>query len=842
MWRLSLANALAHRSRLALTWLAVALGVAFVTGSLVLTDTSTRLLDRQFRTATAGVDLTVRTAAAFNAAMGVEVQRAPLPPETLAQVSATSGVVRARAVASGPAQLQAHGHEVATSGPTLLSSWATAPYTAYRLRAGHTPTGPTDAVLDTATARAEGIGLGDTITVSAIGSGHLRVVGLAGLADGDGLANTTVVLTDLPTAQSLLGLGRGLSSIDVIADNSVSVPALRDALASSLGKQVAVTSAQDAAAASAEAAKHSITYLRLVLLALAAAGLIVGAFLIANTFAIVLTQRSRELALLRAAGATGRQVLAAVLGEALIVGLTGALSGAIAGVGAAYGLRDLAQRGGLVLPDGPLTVSVATLTIALTAGVAVTLLAALGPARRAARVAPVQAMRGSDAPSGAPRRRRLVTGSLLTGLGLLQLVAAALTHSVGGVGLGALLLLAGLAALAPVLAPRLAQLLGFPLSRAGVPGQLARDSIVRNPRRTAATAAALAVGLALISFVAVLGGSVKAITGSNSGAITAQLLVQSSRQEMLGGLSPEVAARISALPQVAAVSRIRYGHWMDRGMTSVLTAVDPATLGRVATIQMTSGQLGGLATGGVVVAEKVATERHLRVGDELAMTFPRDATQQLPVVGVISDATARALSTNYLISLDSYARHYSENVDAAVYVALSPSVSASGARTAMKAAVADFPNAEVLDESQAAAARAGAVNQVLGLITVLLGFAVLIALLGITNTLALSIVERTRELGLLRAVGMSRRQLAWMVRGEALLISAVAVVAGLALGVGLASATLAGLASDSATVIRLPGLQLAAVLVAALVAGLAAGLAPARRAARLDVLAAIATT
>ena len=839
MWRLTLANALAHRSRLALTWLAVALGVAFVAGSLVLTDTSSRLLDDQFRTAAAGVDLTVRRAAAFDSAMGVQVQRQPLPASITDRVAGTPGVARSRAVASGPAQLQVRGTAVEPDGPTILGNWADAPFTAYSLRAGHAPRGTDEVVLDAATARRQHVALGDTVTVSATASRQLRVVGLTGVGDADGLADSTVVLTDLPTAQALLDLGTDVTSVEVVAAGDVA--GLRAELAAALGPEYAVTGGQDAAAASADAAKESIGYLRIVLLALAAAGLVVGAFLIANTFGIVLTQRSRELALLRAAGATGRQVFGSVLGEALLVGLTGAASGTVAGIAGAYGLRGLARGAGLALPDGPLTVTGRTILVGVAAGTLVTLLAALGPARRAARTAPVEAMRRSDPAPARPRRRRLVTGWLLSGLGTAQLVAAALRRDVAGVAVGPMLL-AGLVVLGPVLAPRLAPAVGRPLDRLGVPGRLARDSAVRNPRRTAGTALALALGLALISFVAVLGSSVKAIGASSTEAITADLLIQSSRDEMLGGLSPQVAARVAGLPQVAAISSVRYGHWLDAGATSALTAVDPATLPEVAQVGMTAGELSALDRGGVVLADHVAAERGLRVGDELPMTFPRDGQRRMRVVGLMADDSARALATSYVISLRDYATHYSENVDATVYVALAGDADPAAARAALGSAVAAFPNAEIRDQAEAAAGRVAAVNQVLGLITVLLGFAVLIALLGITNTLALSIVERTREIGLLRAVGMTRRQLSWMIRAEAVLVAAVAAVVGLGLGLGLAVATLAGLSSDTPFVLRVPAGQLGAVAAVAVLAGLAAGLLPARRAGRLDLLTAIAAT
>ncbi|MGY1748686.1 ABC transporter permease [Modestobacter sp. SYSU DS0511] len=841
MFRLALANALAHRSRLALTWLAVALGVAFAAGSLVLTDTSSRLLDEQFRTTAAGVDLIVRGAAAFDAAMGVEVQRDPLPAVLADRIAATPGVEEVRPIASGPGQLQVAGQAVAPAGPTLLGTWAEAPFTAYSLQAGRAPAGNGEVVLDAATAADHGIDLGDTVTVSATSSRQLRVVGLTGVGEADGLANSTVVLVDLPTAQALLDLGTDVTSVDVLAADGVAVADLRSDLAAALGEDYAVSNAQDAAAASADAAKESIDYLRIVLLALAAAGLVVGAFLIANTFGIVLTQRAGELALLRAAGATGRQVFASVLGEALLVGVTGAASGTAAGIGAAYALRGLASGAGLALPDGPLTVTARTIVVGLVAGTVITLLAVLGPARRAARTAPVEAIRAAAPAPARPRRARLIIGWAALALGGVGLVTAALLRDIAGVAVGAVLLLAGLIVLAPVLTPRLAQAVGRPLTGLGVPGQLARESTVRTPRRTAATAMALALGLALIGFVTVLGSSVKAIGAASTEAITADLLVQSSRDEMLGGLSPEVAARVAALPEVPAVSSVRYGHWLDAGMTSALTAVDPATLPRVADVEMTAGDLAALESGGIVLADGVAAERGLSVGDTLALTFPRDGEQRLRVVGLMADDSARALSTNYVISLDTYASHFSENVDATVYVTLADGTDPAEARTALRTAVADFPNAEVLDQAEAAAGRAAAVDQVLGLITVLLGFAVLIALLGITNTLALSIVERTREIGLLRAVGMTRRQLSRMIRAEAVLIAAVAAVVGTGLGLGLAAATLAGLSGDNPFVMEVPVGQLLAVVATAVLAGLAAGLLPARRAARLDVLTAIAS-
>lgn len=841
MLRLTIANALAHRSRLALTWLAVALGVAFVTGSLVLTDSSSAVLDDQFRTTASGVDISVRTAAAFDSAMGVEVQRAPLRPDVVQSVTAVSGVAQARGTASGTAQLQVRGNAASTSGSTRLETWVDAPFSAYRLRAGRPPQGTDEAVLDQATALRESVAVGDTVTVAAGASRALRVVGLAGVGDSDGPPSGSLVLVSLPAAQALLDLGSGLSSVDVITQPGVNVATVRARLATTLGREYAVTSGQDIVAASAQGAQQSVDLLRLVLLVLAGAGFVVGAFLIANTFTIVIAQRGRELALLRASGATGGQVFGSVVGEAFLVGAFGAVAGTAAGVGAAAVLRMLAEAAGVDLPDGPLTVSARTLVMSFILGTSVTVLAALGPARRAARTAPVEAMRFSDPTRATAGRARRLTGAILCLAGALLLASGATTGLLAVVGLGALLFLTALVALGPTLAPRVAGFIGRPLNRLGVPGQLARETSLRNPRRTAGTVMALALGLALISFVTVLEGSVKAaVAASYQDVITADLVVESSGNEMLGGLSPEVARRAAELPAVTGLSTIRFGHWLDDGVAHGLTAVDPSTLPDVAQLRMIAGSLTALDRGGVVLGAQEAASRGLKVGDHLTMTFPRGGSERVPVVGLMDDASVGALGTNEVISLASYAARYNENVDASVLVAVADDADPAEVRTALVRAVGDYPNAQVRDLAEAAAGRTAALSQVLGMITVLLGFSVLIALLGITNTLALSIVERTRELGLLRAVGMTERQVRAMVRSEAVLVAGIAVVVGVGAGLVLAAATLTGLGSTLPLVVRVPAIQLAVVVVGAVLAGLVAGLLPARRAARIEVLRAIA--
>ncbi|MFG2042440.1 FtsX-like permease family protein [Dactylosporangium sp. NPDC048998] len=840
MWRLTFRNTVARPARLALTLLAVALGITFVTGSLILTDTSSRLLDDQFRTAAAGTDLTVRRATAFDDAMGVEVERDPLPAGTVDRVRAVPGVADAQPAVRGQGLLTAGGRAIVPSGPSLLLSWTSAPFNAFTVRDGRPPAADGEVAVDAATAREHHIGLGDVVTVQATESATLRVVGLAWFGDTPGLPGSTVALVALPTAQRLLHLGTGVSQVAVSVADGTSAQQVRQRLATELGAEHEIVASQDVAAAGAAAAKSQVGFLRVMLLALAAAALLVGAFLIANTFSVVTSQRTRELAVLRATGATGRQILASVLGEAVLVGVAASAAGIGLGVAAAAGLRSLASRFGVALPGGGLVLLPRTVLVAAVIGVLVTLVAATAPARRAARVAPVEAMRQSSAPVVAGRART-IAGSLVTVAGAAALAAVlAGAGSFALLGLGALVTVAGLTLIGPVLAPVLTRLVGRPLDLAGVPGRLARQAATRAPRRTAATAMALALGLALISFITVVGASVKdGLRQSYGETVTADYVIESGRNEMLGGLPHTVHHHVEALPEVSVVSRLRYGHWKDGAMTGALTAVDPATLPRVTSLHMVAGRLDALTDGGVVLAERVARERHLAVGDELPMTFARTGAQRLPIVGLLRDGDAQALSTDYLIGLDTYARHYAEDVDASVFVRIAPGVDRAAAKRAIEAALADSPTAQVRDQAGAAAERTRTIDQVLGLTTALLLFTVVMALLGITNTLALSIVERTREIGLLRAVGMTRAQLRWMVRGEAVLVAALSVVIGVALGVGFGAGTVRALGGITPLAVVVPAGRLAVVVAVATLAGLVAGLLPARRAARLDVLEAI---
>lgn len=835
MIRFAFAHVIAHRLRLALTVAAVTLGVAFVSGSLVLNDTAQKLFDDQFATATAGADVTVRTATAFDSGMGVEVERDPLPAGTLDTVRDVTAVTDAVPVAKGAARLE---QGVTDLGSVQLSTWVEQPIGAYPLRDGASPTGPDEVVLDKNAADALGLRIGDALTLVADARTEVRIVGFVGFGESDGPPVGSVALTSLATAQSTLGLGDGLSEILVASD--MTAAELQPLLADALDNSVQVATAQDLAAAGAEQAASNLEMLQVVLIAMSVAALIIGAFLIANTFSIVISQRTRELAVIRATGATGRQVLASVLAEALLVGVVASAAGVVFGIVSAYGLRALARAFGVSIPSGDLVIEARTVVVAVIVGVIVTLISAVGPARRAAAVSPLAAMRASAAETRNLGRGRVITGTVLVIAG----AAVAALPAAGGPMLllagGLIAALVGIVMVAPTALRPLVAIVGSG-ARASVPGQLAGEAALRAPRRTAATVMALAFGLALMSFVSVVGASVKTATGEQyREVIAADVVIESAGQEMLGGVHAAVYDEVSEVAEVGTATRLKYGHWKDGESTGALTGLDPAAITEVASIRMVEGDLDALEDGGVVIAERVAVERKLAVGDELPMTFARTGETVLPIVGIIADGPAQALQTDFFVSLDTYARLFTEDMDASIFVVATDGTTPAKLSSALEVALEDHPTVQVRDQAAVVAGRTQTVDQIFGLVTVLLAFAMVIAVLGIANTLALSIAERTREIGMLRAVGMSRRSVAFMVQTEAAIVSVAAVATGLLLGIAASFAAVGALSTIAPLAIEFPVSQLATLAGVVAVAGLFAAVAPAIRAARLPVLEAIA--
>ena len=847
MLRATLKSLLAHRVRLLLSACATALGVAFVAGTLIFTATVQHGLTRLFDTASAGTDVVVRHgAAAANPAGGGDSRRPPVPATLLDRVRSVPSVAVADGAVTDRAGIVGRDGRVLNGRSGVAASWPADPALAgaYKLRQGRPPAGPGEVAVDAATARAQGLHVGDRIRVVSAGAARpYTISGITGFGDSDGPGAFSLAVFDTATAQHLFGKQGRFDEIDVKAVAGVAAGTLRDRVAAVLPGGTEAVTAASAAAAQAEQLRQALGFLTNGLLAFALISLFVASFIIWNTFSILVAQRTRELALLRALGARRGQVLRSVLVEAVAVGTCSSLVGLALGALAAKGLGALLGAAGIDLPTDDLQLHAGAAAIAVGVGVAVTVVAAVAPARRATRVAPLAALREA-APTPAPfSTRRLAAGMTVLALGAGALAAGLLGHtgaSLALVGGGALASFLGVTTLGPLVARPLAWAIGAPLSRLpGRAGRLARDNAMRNPKRTAATAAALMVGLALVAASAVLTASVKhtADVAVDRGS-KADLYVQPGEED--GVLDPALARAVAAQPGVAAVLRARVAEATVAGTAfQKVDGVDPATVSRLADLDVRSGSLGALDGDGLLVSAATAGAHHWRLGERVTIQFGQAGSSTFRVAGTYAN---KGTFGDYLLGLDSFSRATGQHADSLLMIKLAPGTSLAAARGHVAGLLGPYPGAKVLDAGGFKRSSGATFDAILNLITALLALAVLIALLGIVNTLALSVVERTRELGLLRAIGMRRPQVRAIVAAEAVIIAVLGAALGTGLGVGLGSALAAALTAgqSGAAVVVLPGGQLVLYVAMAAVAGVIAAIAPARRAARLDVLTAIA--
>ncbi|HEV2894799.1 MAG TPA: FtsX-like permease family protein, partial [Actinomycetota bacterium] len=618
---------------------------------------------------------------------------------------------------------------------------------------------------------------------------------------------------------------------------------LRDRIRAAVEPRYEVLTGEELAEDTAAAINDTIgRFLGTALLAFAFVALLVGAFLIFNTFTIIVAQRTRELALLRCLGASRRQVMTSVLLESLIVAVVASLVGLGLGVLIANGLKALLT--GILNFDLPTTGTVflwRTVIVSLAVGIVVTMLAALLPALKATRVPPVAALQPETA--FAPtrfRKRRVVLGALITVVGI-GLLLAGLFQNEGNrlvnVASGAVIVFFGVAVLSPLIARPLARLIGWPFARAfRLPGSLARENAMRNPRRTASTAAALMIGLALVTFVSIFAASIKASTTETlDRTIAADYILNT---DTFTPFSPDLASRLGDQPELGAVVGVRTGAFKLDGATKQLAGIDPVAYNQVVKSETTSGSFADLAGGGLAVKEDVAKANGWTVGEQVALQFPRGGTQQVPVKAIYKD---NSVNGDYLLSLADYERFYADQADSQILVQGASGAAPDASRAAIDRVLADFPNVTVRDQAEYKAETAKQIDQVVNLFFALLGLAVVIALFGIVNTLGLSIFERIRELGLLRAVGATRRQVRSMIRWEAVIIAVLGAVLGLAVGVFFGWTIVRALRTVGITEFALPVGQLVIFVVFAGLAGILAAVLPGRRAAKIDVLRAITT-
>ena len=843
MWRATWKGLLAHKLRLALTAVAIVLGVMFVSGTYVLTDTLHNTFSTLFNGVYQHVDFQVRGVAAFTGPDGTGV-RNPIPESIANRVRVVPGVAAAEGAISGYAQLIAPGGKAVntTGAPTLGVSFdPVSQMSSLRLRSGSPPTNSDEMAIDQATATKYHFHLGDRVRVLLSGPPRtFTLTGIVSFGTANNLAGATIAAFDLPTAQRLFNLVGRYDAIDVLAKPGFDTPQLQHAISRVLPPHVQVVTGQTVANESTSSINQALSFFSTALLVFAFISLFVGGFTIFNTFSIIVGQRTRELALLRVLGASRRQVFRSVLTEAAVVGLVASLIGLALGVAAAAGLEALLDGFGISLPSGGLVFEGRTVIVGIAVGVGVTVVSAISPARRAVRIPPVAALSEHDVVRPESSRRRVVVGGTVAVLGILALAFGLTKPAIELVGIGAVGIFIGVGMLAPLVARPMASVIGRPLAAVtGVAGKLGRENSMRSPRRTAQTAAALLVGLALVSTIAVFGASLsRSATSSVDQAVSADYIITSSSGGAGGGeFSAATATRAARVPGVVAESTIYQGEFKFHGDLANLTAVSTDRLSETVILRLASGRgASALAAGDLLVDTTTADNDHLTVGMRVPVTFASGPTFMR--IGGIYDANA--LLGSFVVSDGYYRSHYQEPLPVAVLLRTTAGPSASG-KAAITSALRSYPNLTIQTQAEFKQSQQKQVNQLLGLVYVLLALAVVIALIGIVNTLMLSVFERTHEIGLLRAVGMRRRQIRTMIRSEAVILSVFGAVLGVIVGTGLGVAFAASLKQQGITDIVVPVPNLVVFLVIAALLGLGAASWPSRRAAKLDVLAAIAS-
>jgi putative ABC transport system permease protein len=849
--RVALKGLLGRKLRAALTATAIVLGVAMMSGTFVLTDTIKGAFTSIFSESYKNADLIVTGKTVFTNDQGNGVQTPSFPESLLQKVRALPGVnAAAGAVSDARTKLVGRDGKSISSGgaPNLAFSVDTSEqrFNPLTLTAGTWPAGPDQIAIDSGTAGKKHYSVGDTIGVESRGPvRQFRIAGIVKLG-GVSIGGATLAAFDLPTAQRVLRRVGELDVIRVQAKHGVSLAKLTAEIQPLLPSTAQVRGTAAQVKEDKKGVNGFTTFIQSFLLAFAGIALFVGSFVIANTLGITIAQRIREFATLRTIGASRRQILRSVILEAFVIGILGSVTGLFLGLGLAKGLNSLFVAIGIDLPTAGTVFKTRTVVVCLVVGTLITLLASLRPALRATRIAPIAAVReGAVLPPGRFARFTPYLSGAVLALGILLLAYGVLAHGLAtatrlfSLGAGILLLFFGVSANAARVVRPLASVLGWPATRfGGTAGELARDNAMRNPKRTASTASALMIGLALVTFVAILGAGIR----SSFESAVDELFKGSYALTSTNTFTPLTTAAQRALakaPNVTAVSGIRAGSARYFGHTDNLTGADPS-LAKVVhlTWQEGTGNVPAeLGKDGAFVDHKFAKKHHLHLGSPLRIQTPTGQFLALRIKGIFKLPKGGSPFAPVTISNALFDANYIDPENEMVFINVRGGVSDANTKI-LEQSVKAFPDAKVQTSSQFKKNFEAPLNKIILLLYVLLALSVVVSLFGIVNTLVLTVFERTRELGMLRAVGMTKRQTRAMIRYESVVTSLIGGALGLAVGIFLALLVTHALSSEG-VVFAVPWLSLVYFVIAAIVVGIVAAILPARRAARLNVLEAL---
>jgi putative ABC transport system permease protein len=851
MLAVSLKGMAGRKLRTVLTALAVVLGVALIAGTYILTDTIDRQFDQIFAQVRQGVDVSVTPKKVFNSDNNANPPA--FPASYAAQVQNVPGVQKASGgIFDEGVVLDNKGKRIggANGAPNFISSDAPAPFNPFNYVSGHGPRAPNEISIDKYTADKQHWKVGSIVRVGGQGPATpYTVVGIAKFGNLSGLAGAPIAVMTLQQAQKVTNKVGKLDGIDIKAAPGVKPDALVQRVQQALPGTVTVRTGAEQAAKDSSDTKSGLSFLKTILLVFAGVALFVGAFMIFNSFSITIAQRTRELSMLRTVGASRRQVLGSVLGEALVMGFVASLIGLGIGIGLAKGLKALFKAIGADLPGGSTVLETRTIIVSLIVGTLVTLVASLSPAVRATRIQPIEGVReGSVLPKSRFSRIKTPFGAVTLGLGVALMCLGLLTNSTGSavwlpLMFGTILVFIGAAMFSSRLVKPIASLVGAPMERLrGVSGQLARENATRNTGRTASTAAALMIGLALVSGVTIFAAGIKkSVNSAIDNSVRAGLIVEN--KDGWTSIPANAGKAVAQVPGVGASSEIRLSQAQVAGVSGTpdVSGVDPATLPTVYQLDWKKGSnatLQKLDGNNTIVSDSWSKSKDKSVGDKVNITTQSGNHATYTIIGTYKNNVH--FLGDLAVSNATLARDFKVTEDQFVMFGLKPGANADQVKNqASTILAAQFPNAEADTKAGFKKAQTQWIGQITAFFYVLLSLAVIVSLFGIVNTLVLAIYERTRELGLLRAVGMSKRQVRRIVRYESVITALIGAVLGTVLGVFFAVIISRPLAGEGFE-LSFPVGTLVILLILAGLAGVLAAITPARRASKLNVLEALA--